>query len=436
MRDYRGIHDTTATFDPSLTVLFGKNGTGKTAILDCLHHMFDSLFMSLNGPAELMTRPHAEKVAISRNTSASDISVGRDRMSCEVSFAVRWRNKKRARTYGWPLQAYVGKRDGIAREVIQPKNEALVREFFDASGEPWADIPLTIHYSVDRANVDSSAATIKDADRPHADNPYEDSLGIGGATFRWFAQWFREREDAENAAIARPSRLDRRRPTDRQLDAVRLAVETLLPSFKDLHVRRKPIPKVAIHKAGIDLLLDQLSHGERSLIALVADLARRLAMIGERNGKTPAASLRIPAWVLIDEIELHLHPAWQRDILTRLRRAFPNVQFIVTTHSPLVLADVPLCSVRSLSRDGEELLVTVPDSPTLGRDMNAILEEVMGTHSRPDKQATELRRIAGLIDVEKLIDAKKAVDRLATTLTDRDAEIVRLRSLLQFLGHQ
>ncbi|MGA9654339.1 MAG: hypothetical protein WBV96_10560, partial [Polyangia bacterium] len=63
-------------------------------------------------------------------------------------------------------------------------------------------------------------------------------------------------------------------------------------------------------------------------------------------------------------------------------------------------------------------------------------EEVMGTHSRPDKQATELRRIAGLIDVEKLIDAKKAVDRLATTLTDRDAEIVRLRSLLQFLGHQ
>jgi predicted ATP-binding protein involved in virulence len=433
MREYRGIRDCTVTFTPFLTVLVGRNGAGKTAILDCLHLLFDSLFMSLNGPAELMTAPRKERTALSRNAARTDVSIGAKQMLCEVSFDVRWTNRRTPRTYRWPLNVAVNGRDGLARELIRPENRTLITDFFQASEEPWAEIPLTIHYTVDRANVDSSAPAIEEADRVFASNPYEDTLAMGGATFRWFARWFREREDAENAAIARNSRPGWRRPTDRQLDAVRIAVQKFMPGFEDLHVQRKPEPRIAIHKSGVDLLLNQLSQGERSLIALVADLARRLAMIGERKKKTALASLALPAWVLIDEIELHLHPAWQRDVLTRLRSTFPNAQFIVTTHSPLVLADVPASSVRLLTRNGGSLLVAEPASPTAGRDTNAILEEVMGTSERPDKQRAELTRIADLIDRNKLAAARTAVDRLANTLTERDSEIVRLRSMLQFL---
>jgi predicted ATP-binding protein involved in virulence len=433
MSDYRGIHDCTTTFSPSVTVLFGTNGAGKTAILDCLRLLFDSMFMSLSGPAELMTAPRQERTALSRNARSTDVSLGRHQMRCEVSFGVRWRNKKKPRNYTWPLQVAVSKRDGLAREIIQPENERLVAEFFEASDEPWAEIPLTVHYTVDRASIDSSASAIEDADRIFVSNPYEDTLTAGGATFRWFARWFREREDAKNAAIARGTRPGWKRPTDSQLEAVRMAVEKFLPGFNDLHVQRKPAPRIAIHKGGVDLLLDQLSQGERSLIALVADLARRLAMIGERRGAANRAPLEIPAWVLIDEIELHLHPAWQRDVLTRLRRTFPNAQFIVTTHSPLILADVPASNVRLLSRNGEELVVSEPRAPTAGRDSNAILEEVMGTPERPDKQRDELHRIAVLIDRDQLVAARRAVDRLSDTLTEKDAEIVRLRSTLQFL---
>ena len=173
-------------------------------------------------------------------------------------------------------------------------------EFFEASDEPWAEIPLTVHYTVDRASIDSSASAIEDADRIFVSNPYEDTLTAGGATFRWFARWFREREDAKNAAIARGTRPGWKRPTDSQLEAVRMAVEKFLPGFNDLHVQRKPAPRIAIHKGGVDLLLDQLSQGERSLIALVADLARRLAMIGERRGAANRAPLEIPAWVGYD----------------------------------------------------------------------------------------------------------------------------------------
>ena len=434
MQDFRGIHDCSMTFSPALTVLVGRNGAGKTAILDCLHLLFDSLFMALNGPPDLMTAPRKEKMALSRNAVPTDVSLGQREMRCEVTFGVRWRKKKTARTYSWPLHVHVSGRDRLARELIEPKNEELVSELFSMSDEPWAEIPFTVHYAVDRAAVDSAAPTIDDKDRPFASNPYEDTLGSGSIPFRWFARWFREREDAENATIARDSREGWRRPTDTQLDAVRAAVKAFLPGFKDLHVQRKPTPRLAIYKGKQDLLLDQLSQGERGLIALVADLARRLAMIGESKGKSASACLALPAWILIDEIELHLHPAWQRNVLTRLRDTFPNAQFIVTTHSPLVLADVPASQVRLLTRKGEELSVTEPSAPTAGRDTNSILAEVMGTSERPEKQRKELRRIADLIDRNRLSAARKAVDQLARTLTERDAEIVRLRSTLSYLN--
>jgi len=110
MSDYRGIHDCTTTFSPSVTVLFGTNGAGKTAILDCLRLLFDSMFMSLSGPAELMTAPRQERTALSRNARSTDVSLGRHQMRCEVSFGVRWRNKKKPRNYTWPLQVAVSKR--------------------------------------------------------------------------------------------------------------------------------------------------------------------------------------------------------------------------------------------------------------------------------------------------------------------------------------
>ena len=82
--------------------------------------------------------------------------------------------------------------------------------------------------------------------------------------------------------------------------------------------------------------IEQLSDGEKSLIAMIGDLARRLS-IANPGVREPLHGRGI---VLIDEVELHLHPAWQRDILPRLMNTFPNVQFMVTTHSPLVLAQL------------------------------------------------------------------------------------------------
>jgi predicted ATP-binding protein involved in virulence len=95
---------------------------------------------------------------------------------------------------------------------------------------------------------------------------------------------------------------------------------------------------------------NQLSQGEKSLI-LVGDIARRLAMMNPKLDN-PLLGKGI---ILIDEIDMHLHPQWQRSIIQRLQTTFPNCQFILTTHSPLVISDTQNILVYDL--DGQELML-------------------------------------------------------------------------------
>lgn len=150
--------------------------------------------------------------------------------------------------------------------------------------------------------------------------------------FRRFFEWFREREDSENEqSFARCSKkiLDAlddndiarnkvselmQSSKDRQLTAVRNAIASFMPNFTNLRVRRKPRLHMSIDKDGETLNVLQLSQGEKSLMALVGDIARRLAMMN------PALEnpLHGDGIVLIDEVDMHLHPTWQRSIIERL----------------------------------------------------------------------------------------------------------------------
>lgn len=180
-----------------------------------------------------------------------------------------------------------------------------------------------------------------------------------------------------------------------------------------------------IRKGDQTLVIDQLSDGEKLLLALAADLARRLAMVYADRGDP----LLGEAIVLIDEIELHLHPSWQRRVLKALLSTFPNCQFIVTTHSPQVLSEVPNDAVVLV----DNFQFRSPGAPTAGRDSNAILAEAMDTPERPVAQLEAIRAISTLLDEGKLTDARVKLDALAQELTERDREVVGLRTMLHFL---
>ena len=128
-----------------------------------------------------------------------------------------------------------------------------------------------------------------------------------------------------------------------------------------------------IHTPNGVLPLSQLSDGMRNIITMVGDIAYRLHTLN------PWVEDDIEGVILIDEIEMHLHPSWQQTILGKLMKAFPQVQFIVTTHSPQVVSTVPQKCLRII-HDGE---VMRPSAYTEGRDSAAILAEIMGVDPLP-----------------------------------------------------
>ena len=140
------------------------------------------------------------------------------------------------------------------------------------------------------------------------------------------------------------------------------------------------------------IAVEQLSAGVRIVLGMVADVAYRCCKLNPSLGKD--AALKTPGIVLIDEIELHLHPAWQQKILPILRKTFPCVQFIATTHSPQVVSSVPKESIRLL-RDGKALSV---DEETQGVEAQNILADVFGTYPAPenDEFVKKLRRFGEL----------------------------------------
>src|SRR5690606_16645134 len=144
---------------------------------------------------------------------------------------------------------------------------------------------------------------------------------------------------------------------DRLFLQLEQAIKTFLPEVSNLKLHEGRPPRFSVMKSGRMLFLEQLSDGERGLLALVFDLTRRLAIANPDSANPISEGV---ALVLIDEIELHLHPKWQRDVLQRLRGIFKACQFVVTTHSPLVLGEVPARCVRFLEFVDGKVGVTVP----------------------------------------------------------------------------
>lgn len=160
--------------------------------------------------------------------------------------------------------------------------------------------------------------------------------------------------------------------SDVMLRSVQQAITSMLDSISEIKIQRDPV-RMTVEKNGQEIRMDLLSDGEKCTLALFGDLARRLCLANPKS-EVPLEGSGI---VLIDEIELHMHPTWQRRILRTLRETFPNVQFLVTTHSPQVLGEADNSyKIYAVDSDTKEYhLIERLD----GADSNLILEEYMGT---------------------------------------------------------
>lgn len=166
----------------------------------------------------------------------------------------------------------------------------------------------------------------------------------------------------------------------------------------------------------------QLSDGVRSMLALAADVAFRCFLLNPHLGANAASES--PGIVLIDEIDLHLHPEWQFEVLPCLRNAFPRVQFIVSTHSPQVLASIEGRCLRNLEEtatNSGSCGVAVAgrlDVTTLGRPSYSLMEELQGVKPRPQNAVTE--RLSRYLQLVRTTSSESAEARVLRKELERD----------------
>lgn len=174
------------------------------------------------------------------------------------------------------------------------------------------------------------------------------------------------------------------------------------------------------------LPLRLLSDGIKSTLSMVADIAYRMAILNPQlleniKDKTPGI-------ILIDEVDMHLHPAWQKKIINDLCNIFPSVQFIFTTHSPTVLSNVYAEHIRVLSTTNVEM----PQNATYGRDINAVLREIMGTNTKPEEIVRLIEEIYEDIDNEDLDSSKEKLKKLENIVGSNDEEVIKAQVSIDF----
>ena len=181
-----------------------------------------------------------------------------------------------------------------------------------------------------------------------------------------------------------------------------------------------------------------LSAGQRMMLYMVADIA--IKAVTQNNHLVPADALQpedfpwprvltqTPGIILIDELEVHLHPGWQRRVYEDLIHTFPALQFVCATHSPQIIGEVPTKCLRVIG----DTSAGTPEF-AFGLDSNRVLEVVMETRSQNEETQGKLDAISSLLDDGKLAEAQAAVENLKTRLGESHPELIRLNTLISLL---
>ena len=179
------------------------------------------------------------------------------------------------------------------------------------------------------------------------------------------------------------------------------------------------------NKEHIRIPVSLLSDGYKCTISLIADIAYRMAILNPQL--LDKVLTETEGIVLIDEIDLHLHPSWQKRILKDLMEVFPKVQFIVSTHAPEVINSVKQESIVVLSHN----TVMPAMNETYGKDANTILREVMEVSERPDDIKQLFDQLYSLLDAEAWQQAEHVIEKLEEEIGSNDPEVNACRVRLE-----
>lgn len=426
--NFRGIVSMTLPFSTQTTAILGINGVGKSSVLDALAIALSNMTERIAGQAskarDISPDDIKNDAAYARIQVTTDLNIfttPSQQAEDEIgSNSLTGSRVKTLTTWAIARNRKAGKhlveRSSDFDQLNAHTRLFSARMLYAEADHKPTSLPLAVYYDVHRAVLDVPLR-VREKLTNTPREAYHDALGHGGTDFRGFFTWFRQCEDAENERIR-----DESAYRDRALIAVRAAIEKFT-GFTELRIRRKPSLRMTVKKGTSELNVLQLSDGEKCLLALVGDLARRLSLLNT-DKENPLDGDGV---VLIDEIDLHLHPKWQRSVMASLERTFPNCQFIITTHSPQVVGELPPEALLLL-RDGK---FVGHAARSIGLNSGEILEELMNVNSRNVDFEKEVRCINRFIENENYDDARTALNSLRTRFGSLP-EVLRMEESLEW----
>lgn len=324
LRNYRlfGEAEQTLNFseDKNVTILVGNNGSGKSSILDAIATEISTFTSNFHGQSIRQFSDY--DVHINENEKLGDY------LKVNSNFITRYNGNIEISRY---RQGSTKAPDGVLRDV-RSYAETLMQML--ANNEP-CELPIVAYYGTGRGQI---KAPERKRDFKKAFSRWDAYSGAleANANFRQFIEWFDLMEDEERREK------ESRRDWDyksKPLKTVRRALNTFVGDRfsnprMELHPLRFTMDETLPDGRTRQIRIEQMSDGYKIVTAMVADIASRMAEANP-DMQDPLQSRGI---VLIDEIDLHLHPKWQRTIIDKLTETFPNIQFIVSTHSPILLS--------------------------------------------------------------------------------------------------
>ncbi|MBE0469900.1 MAG: AAA family ATPase [Methyloprofundus sp.] len=425
LKNFRCYADTNLEFDPRVTVLVAANGQGKTSVLDALRiaiwpfvSQFDLARTAFNDPANTIRIDDVRSIL--RSDFYNTLQGERDEMArqlpCEITFS--WVRAGRTELWVRRRESEVKKSqtlDGKGCKKIKAAAKSLQEQVRDLSVNPIS-LPLFGYYGTGRL---WSHKRLKEEKRTQVDLEnqkvrtfaYQDCLDPA-SSYRQFELWFtgvfkgardqqiKSLEKGQALALEHTPYYNLIRVIQRAIDVVLKPVAWHTLEFSQVHEE-----SLIMHSDQGEFKVAQLSDGIKNILGLVADIAYRCVLLNPHLGDQ--AALKTEGVVMIDEVDMHLHPSWQQTVVNSLIEAFPKIQFVLTTHSPQVLTTVPSQSIRIL--DNGKVFAAPAGSE--GAEAARLLNRIFAVQSRPPQNENTklLNAYADLVYQDKWV-SEQAVE--------------------------
>lgn len=416
LTNYRCFNHLTLSFGEKTNLLIGDNASGKTTIVRALKSCLNSFFSGFSDKYTRFVGLSEDDFAIVNSASG---------LANEQPIRIDFRFLKSGSSL--MRNSFKGRTLKDSLKPITKESKLFYEHLFDENKKQALPLPLLACFST--ADIHSSRKISMEQFKTYEHKPsfgYYECLQGDGFLPYWTKRLLVLKE-ANRGQL--------------EIDGVRNAIKTALGKqgcniVNDIEIRHNQGRIYYLLPDGREIDTDNLSDGYRRLISIVIDLAFRCMLLNKGFYGLDACA-KTQGTVLIDEIDLHLHPTLQLIVMQGLKRAFPSVQFIVTSHAPMVMTGIKQIPENKVYKLGynQDNGYTVQEIQTYGLDASTIIEVILGVTPRSEEVNQQLDDLFKQIDEEKYAEANAKLKILQEQFGDRLPDLAKAQAMLNFLDN-